>query len=205
MPRKLSKDVTPVEKVTLVETRDGNEQFRIEHLQDLYVISSDTPDQFVEKFNLSARFITDVILPSDWDEMRLRNREHRFKILLDTTISNLYQSIQNELHQQVLLNEHSKILQKEAQEHFNLHGHFYVVQEKKIVEDVYGNKMEIQAIRKMHKKEHHVQSHSYVQGLLKLLEESRKTNPAAPVGEAPQSLSKGSKVDLTAYGFLPKK
>lgn len=199
--RKPSKNVTPATDGKVVKTKDAKESFRVDHLQHLYVVSGDTPEQFVDKLNLENDFAIDVISASGWEDVRIKHRQHKLKRLTDDMVLNLVQSIENELHQQRLINAHNKILQSEADMHFSKWNDFYVRNEQdQLVQDIHGDRIEIQALRKMKRKDDHVQSHSYVQGLFKLLKFAMLENPGAPTTTPSES-----RLDLADFGFLPKK
>lgn len=214
--------VPVAQELTVLPSRDGKTSYRVEQLKNIYVVSGDTPEQFVARFNLHFDVIESIIVKDNWDLHRSQHRDYSFQVISDTLVANLYKSIENELFQQAMMNAHMEVLQREATEYFTTHGDFYVRQKAAdgklarnsegktiIVEDIYGERLEIQAFRKLKRKDDMRKSHEYLQGLYKLLQAAMEANPTAPTtgtglfGPQPGKVSEST--DLTIFGFKPKK
>lgn len=110
----------------MIRSCDGLVRYKLAHLRSLYVLATDTPQEFAEKFNLDIISLCKAIQDGKWETQRSQYSEGDIKTLLSATRQQLQSLYENEIVQFELLTFQEKQQQEKLLRHRAQYGDLFV-------------------------------------------------------------------------------
>lgn len=202
----MSKALTNLEESTLMRACDGNATWKLSTLRSLYVLSSNTPEEFAARFNLNVAALNRAITDGRWETLREEYRAGNMEPLREATRQRLQAMYVNTVNQLELLEFQENQQLEQLQRHRAQFGDLYLHDEVTgdVKKDVFGQPITIPLIQSPGREKMKSQIIANLQGCvvsLKMLSElESKKNPQADPTLLEASRQKNDEIDEEIFG-----